>query len=353
MARWVTLAALKGGVSKTASSLALAQLAAHRFPRKRVIYLVLDSNSSAHERYVRQEDRVPLEPQDAQFEGPLWYAKPAKLAREKTLNHLLLSSSLSARTIDAGSVDAALYRRPDLPNLGVLMHVAGTLGLLSRTVETSADGAARLKRLLEHLDADADLVIVDTPADQEVSLVRTIIQLTDLLVPVTDSSRGGVDSVADILGLGITGDVPVVAVLQSPAAPYYDPDRDGPGSDAREKSAGVSHARREASADVAVLAERFGLQLVRVPQDSFLPNTEDQADVLPVAWAALSDAERRRPRVVGRGERSPRAVDVLASFAGELVEMDDGEIDRRWARVLAVHDRVVQAMGAQLEEVPA
>lgn len=353
MARWVTFAARKGGTGKTSTGLALAELTSHQFPDLQVAYVVLDSNDSVHERYVRQEDRQPLQPTDARFEGPLWYAKPAKLTRRKTLNHLLINPELTPRTLDAAVIDETLYRRPDLPNLSVLMHIAGTLGLLSRTVEANTDAATRLKRLIAHLDEHADLVLVDTPADQEVSLVRMMIQLTNLLVPVTDSSRGGVDSIADIIGLGLNNDVPVISVVQSPAAPYYDPELDGPGSPARERAGGVSQAKREASADVAVLAERFGLELVRVPQDSFLPNTEDLAEVLPIAWQSLSVWERDRTRVVGRGEASPRAVEVLSKFASRLVEMDDDEIERRWQKVVAVHDRFARALERDLEKEPA
>ncbi len=148
-----TVANQKGGVGKTTTSIALAGLAAQQ--GKRVLLVDLDPHGSLSS-YLRQD------PDRAERGALFLFTERDKISRDFVLQHIVHSEHQGIDLVPAATALATLERK----SVG-----QEGLGLV-------------IKRALHELEADYDLVIIDTPPLLGVLMVNALAACDELVIPV-------------------------------------------------------------------------------------------------------------------------------------------------------------------------
>lgn len=279
------IANMKGGVSKTTTAVEVGALLSRD---KEVVIVALDSNRSLHDRFVQHHHRQPAT-DEIGLEGDQW-------PNDRRLNHLLLAQDASP-DIDGHY----LYRRDDLPNLGVLFHQAGTLAELANEVSRKASATRRLQKLLAYLHDNYDHVIFDLAADYENPIAVAALMNSDMVLPTTTLSRDGMSSLKETYLTAMDSDIPVHGFVISPYHRHN-----------------TSHARLvDSHADV--WASGQNLDVLRVPQDATVGKAQDA--VCPLMLYRPEELQRK----AGHHEfdrNPPKALQGFTDVAQWITKLD-------------------------------
>lgn len=293
---FLTIGTQKGGVGKSTITEQLAAVFGHR--GSDVAVLQLDSNGSFHRRFVQDHHREPPRPEDDDY----GLTDERRWPHDRRLNHLLLHD-------DNPDVDGRyLYRRDDLPGVGVLFHEYGTLSSLANQV--SSPGTNRkLRSLISYLADNYDWVLVDTPPDFENKIVVEAMLVSDAVLPTTDLSHDGVMAAKETYQTAVLSDIPMYGFVVNP---YHR------GNDTEARASDMT---------TQVWSANSGLHRLLVPKDATVKHAQE--DCVPLVLYRPEKGQR----VDGThlyDDKPPKALVGLQQLADWLTDLkqDDGRTSR-------------------------